>query len=245
MSQNPQLAVRYSLLAVVGDFAALMLAPAEPDQDDEDIVEALIAGLRAVVPDVEVLRVRFAMDAGGELRLGETGDVAWLQDLGETEESLFAAVSATDPVSRHGRAGEVTSLIAPLGLRAGAIDLLVLRATAGGGLSDTDALVFSTFRDLASAAIVGREAQDQARLDALTGCLNHGAMHAQLVKEVGRVERTGGRLACVMLDLDGFKEINERHGHPVGDRILRAVARTCRRSAGAMTAAVGMAATSS
>ena len=213
-----------SVLTVVGDFAALMLSPAEPEQDDEDIVEALIAGLHRLVPDADVLRARFAMDADGDLRLRETVDVHQLRALGETEETLFAAVSATDPVSRRGPAGEVASLMVPLVLRGGVIDLVVLQATADRRLSDTDALALSTLRDLAGAAVVGREAQDEARLDALTGCLNHGAMHAQLAREVARVERTGGRLACVMLDLDDFKAVNDRHGHPVGDDLLRAVA---------------------
>jgi diguanylate cyclase (GGDEF)-like protein len=164
------------------------------------------------------------MSEKDDLALLETDDVARLRSLGETEETLFEAASETEPASRRGREGEVTSLRAPLVFRGGAIDLLVLRQSTGGGLSETDALTFSTLRDLAMAAIAGRQAQDEARLDTLTGCLNHGAMHAQLAKEVAQVERSGGPLSCVMLDLDGFKSVNERYGHPVGDALLRAVA---------------------
>jgi diguanylate cyclase (GGDEF)-like protein len=164
------------------------------------------------------------MSVHGDLVLQQTHDVARLRSLDETEETLFAAVSATGPVIRHGGEGQVASLSAPLVLRGGVVDLLVLRAATREGLSDTDVLSFSTLRELAIAAIAGRQSQDEARLDALTGCLNHGAMHAQLAKEVAQVERTAGELACVMLDLDGFNSVNEQHGHPVGDELLRAVA---------------------
>jgi diguanylate cyclase (GGDEF)-like protein len=215
------------VLLVVGEFAALMLAAADPEQVDEDVSGALIGGLRVLVPSAEVLRARFAFNSDGDVELQETHEVSRLKALGETEKTMFQAVSATRPVSRQRAGGEVVSLMAPLVLRAGAIDLFVLRTT-GGALSDTDALAFATLRDLASAAIVGRQARDEARLDALTGCLNHGAMHAQLAKEVARAERVGGPLACVMLDLDDFKSVNERHGHPVGDELLRAVSASLR-----------------
>ncbi|MBA2644717.1 MAG: GGDEF domain-containing protein, partial [Solirubrobacterales bacterium] len=49
------------------------------------------------------------------------------------------------------------------------------------------------------------------------------AMLDQFEREVARAQRRSGRLACVMLDLDDFKCINECFGHPVGDRILTAV----------------------
>ncbi len=215
---------RASVLIVVREFAELMLASVDPEQNDEDVTDLVVAGLRALVPGAEVLRARFAMSDDGDLQLQHTDDVARLRTFGETEASLFDAVSAAGPVSRHGQDGEQTSLVAPLVLRAGAIDLLVLRRTAPGGLSHIDALAFSVVCDLANAAITRRQARDEARLDALTGCLNHGAMHAQLAKELARVERAGGELTCVMLDLDEFKSVNERHGHPVGDELLQAVA---------------------
>jgi diguanylate cyclase (GGDEF)-like protein len=49
-------------------------------------------------------------------------------------------------------------------------------------------------------------------------------MKSQLEKEVARAQRRSGRLACVMLDLDDFKGVNENNGHPVGDRLLRTAA---------------------
>ena len=64
-----------------------------------------------------------------------------------------------------------------------------------------------------------------ARTDALTGCLNRGALHQRLEAEIERARRTGSKLSLVMVDLDHFKQINERHGHLAGDEVLIRVGR--------------------
>ncbi|MEZ5627424.1 MAG: GGDEF domain-containing protein [Rhodocyclaceae bacterium] len=47
--------------------------------------------------------------------------------------------------------------------------------------------------------------------------------------EMHRVDRHGGTLSVAMLDIDHFKQVNDRHGHAVGDRILRELAMLLRR----------------
>ncbi len=71
-----------------------------------------------------------------------------------------------------------------------------------------------------------RIVERQARIDGLTGLANRRACEDQLAVEVARVERFGGPLAVVIADLDDFKEINDRFGHPAGDLVLREFART-------------------
>jgi diguanylate cyclase (GGDEF)-like protein len=68
------------------------------------------------------------------------------------------------------------------------------------------------------------ELSDRARRDPLTGLLNHEAFHARLGAEVTRARRYRGQLAVVLLDLDSFKERNDREGHQEGDRLLRVFA---------------------
>jgi diguanylate cyclase (GGDEF)-like protein len=62
-----------------------------------------------------------------------------------------------------------------------------------------------------------------AGTDALTGLVNHRGFHERLSAELTRARETGRPLALVAIDLDNFKPINDTHGHPYGDGILRAV----------------------
>jgi diguanylate cyclase (GGDEF)-like protein len=61
--------------------------------------------------------------------------------------------------------------------------------------------------------------------DSLTGLLNHSALKEQLGREAARARRGVTPLTLAMLDVDHFKQINDSHGHPVGDRVIRALAR--------------------
>ncbi len=65
-----------------------------------------------------------------------------------------------------------------------------------------------------------REVQSQAHSDALTGLRNHRAFQEALRTEIHRAARYGRPLGLVMLDVDSFKELNDRHGHPAGDAAL-------------------------
>jgi diguanylate cyclase (GGDEF)-like protein len=59
-----------------------------------------------------------------------------------------------------------------------------------------------------------------SRRDELTGVGNYRCLHERLAKEISRHRRHAREFALVLLDLDGFKQINEIHGHLEGDRLL-------------------------
>lgn len=61
--------------------------------------------------------------------------------------------------------------------------------------------------------------------DNLTGLLNHTRIKEELDNEISRTQRRGGTLAFVMLDIDHFKTVNDTHGHPVGDTVIRSLSR--------------------
>jgi diguanylate cyclase (GGDEF)-like protein len=63
-----------------------------------------------------------------------------------------------------------------------------------------------------------------ARTDPLTGLLNYGAFHHRLDQEVRRTARHDRPLSLALLDIDHFKQVNDRHGHRAGDDALRTVA---------------------
>ena len=60
----------------------------------------------------------------------------------------------------------------------------------------------------------------QASSDSLTGLANHRRLFEVLHAEICRSKRTGREFSLLLLDVDGLKEINDRFGHPVGDRSL-------------------------
>ena len=70
-----------------------------------------------------------------------------------------------------------------------------------------------------------------ALVDPLTELSRRHVLEDALRREAGRLRRTGGSLALVMVDLDHFKRINDTHGHRVGDQVLARVGRLLRSSA--------------
>jgi diguanylate cyclase (GGDEF)-like protein len=67
------------------------------------------------------------------------------------------------------------------------------------------------------------EMQEQARRDSLTQAYNHGYFLKRLDEEVRRAQRESHPLSLIMLDIDYFKEYNDRYGHVVGDQVLGTV----------------------
>jgi two-component system, cell cycle response regulator len=70
----------------------------------------------------------------------------------------------------------------------------------------------------------------QAMYDALTGIFNRGAVFEALRQELDRAKRQQSPLAAIMIDLDHFKQVNDQHGHLVGDQVLRETAQRIRRA---------------
>jgi diguanylate cyclase (GGDEF)-like protein len=91
-------------------------------------------------------------------------------------------------------------------------------------LTDNEIDVAAALIEAAAAVLALQEARQAARVDSLTGALNHGAMLARLEEEIDRARRYRTGLAALLIDLDDFKAINDRWGHATGDSVLRQVA---------------------
>nr|WP_277344503.1 GGDEF domain-containing protein [Oleiagrimonas sp. C23AA] len=67
-----------------------------------------------------------------------------------------------------------------------------------------------------------------ARHDGLTGLMNHQHFMAECERVLNRLKRSGSHASLVLMDLDHFKQVNDRHGHATGDEVLRQATALCR-----------------
>ena len=87
----------------------------------------------------------------------------------------------------------------------------------------------TTVRDISERKRHEEDLTQQALSDGLTGLLNRRAFDERLRVEADRAVAEGRPLSIALLDLDHFKAVNDRHGHPAGDRVLEQTA-ACLRS---------------
>jgi diguanylate cyclase (GGDEF)-like protein/PAS domain S-box-containing protein len=83
-------------------------------------------------------------------------------------------------------------------------------------------------RDVTTVAVARERIATLAYHDALTGLDNRASLAPALEKAVERTRRRATRLAALFIDLDGFKAVNDAHGHDAGDRLLIETARRLR-----------------
>jgi two-component system, cell cycle response regulator len=83
--------------------------------------------------------------------------------------------------------------------------------------------------DLESAVLGREQMKALAETDPLTETYNRRALAEKLVQEIERANRYNTMLACLMIDVDNFKQVNDVHGHMVGDSVLRQLGGILRR----------------
>jgi diguanylate cyclase (GGDEF)-like protein len=105
----------------------------------------------------------------------------------------------------------------------------------GPGFSADDVLTANALGHQAAVALdnlrLHRIVEQQALVDGLTGLANRRECEAALDRELARAARHDLQLALVLADLDDFKVVNDVHGHPFGDAVLREFAAVLRQTA--------------
>lgn len=104
----------------------------------------------------------------------------------------------------------------------------------GKGVTRTDLPIMSIFAKQIGVSLerarLFQEVQSLALTDPLTGLQNRRSLFELGRVEFARAQRMNRAFCCMMLDLDHFKLVNDRYGHPVGDQVLREFADRCKRS---------------
>ena len=125
-----------------------------------------------------------------------------------------------------------SALVAPLVFSDRFIGTLAVYSTQPDFYTDDHRRLLDRVSEQASAvihnSIVFEQTQEDSLTDPLTGLPNTRFMFMHLTRELARAERLKAEVALLVMDLDNFKEINDNHGHHVGDRALREVATVLR-----------------
>jgi diguanylate cyclase (GGDEF)-like protein len=194
--------------------------------DSEEIHDLLRARLQA-----EPIDLRFAADGGTGLALAsEWGPDLILLDVDMPDPDGFEvcrrlkADPRTMPIPVVFLTGATSPAEKIRGLDLGAADYVTKPFDA----AELRARVRATLRTKYLMDLLAHKAM----IDGLTGLWNRTYFESRLSSELAHTRRTGRPLSCVMLDVDHFKRVNDRYGHPFGDEVLRAVGRllaeTCR-----------------
>jgi diguanylate cyclase (GGDEF)-like protein len=141
---------------------------------------------------------------------------------------MYAPMPAREPSRKQRRRAPALALI-------GVVIGAVVAAAAGGMVAwACVALSLACATALRQRLAVLERDRDALRRDALsdpvTGAANRRSLLARADYEIARHRRAGQSFALVMLDLDGFKQLNDRFGHAAGDDLLRDVAVGLRRA---------------
>mgnify|MGYP003456316995 FL=1 len=120
-------------------------------------------------------------------------------------------------------------LVVPLNSKNGTIGALIVKSVPGGErYTEQDKELLQYVCAQVATAIERKQLharlQQMAQYDQLTQLPNRGLLRDRLKASLARARAEGGRMALLYVDLDRFKDVNDTHGHTVGDMLLQAVA---------------------
>ncbi len=126
-----------------------------------------------------------------------------------------------------------SALVAPLEGVAGIVGVLALYGRGKDAFTLDHLRILSAASTKAALAVENALkyslAERSATTDMLTGLPNARSLFLHLDSELARAKRQGATVAVLVCDLDGFKQVNDQHGHLEGNRVLRAVAQALKR----------------
>ncbi len=223
-----------------------------PGRSSDEIISTVLGAVRELL-DIEVAAFMrfdpqerqfrpFNLTGADRLRPGDSSE-GWSipADHGITADSFRSGRAELvnqahlDPRSVYpdGAQVETEHLISvPLATKSGTLGVFNFGRLKDPPFRDDEFELVQLFMSYAAAAVEQRELADrlahQATHDTLTGLPNRALFEDRLEQAIRGVGRHGGSVALLVVDLDGFKRVNDSLGHHAGDELLRQVARRLR-----------------
>ena len=158
-----------------------------------------------------------SIDEGISGRVMRTGQPVYLEDV------------TTDPDYVRERADLTSEVCVPIRCNGEIVGVLNVEGTRARPVTERDLHLLTTFAEHAGVLLNNARAyaalSQEATLDPMTGVPNLRFFQQELHNQIQRMQLTNRPLSLAVIDLDNLKEINDRHGHLIGDQVLRALAR--------------------
>lgn len=163
--------------------------------------------------------------------VGGSRQAAW-RGLARTADCADLPVRRTQTGTAGGADKEL--LISPMTVRGRTTHVLVCRSRRRGTfhprLHKVTGLISAIFASFLERQALYDDLQTKAITDGLTSLYNHRYFQERLDEEIRRCDRYEKEVALVLLDIDHFKNVNDRHGHAVGDEVLKDLSVVLRKS---------------
>ena len=223
-----------ALLNELGQKAASVLNPKE-------LLSSICTQVRTAFGR-DMVRIEVVDTAGGDLVVEAEagyGEELLGRRIGHDEGLSGAAAKGNAPVVANSvlrdrryialHPGVRSALSLPMRYRDSLLGILSLESLREHNFPQQDVLTLQTLADQLAVALHNARAYqtavEQSITDGLTGLKTHRYFMEELDSEWRRSTRAGRRFSLIMMDLDGFKQVNDRQGHLEGDKVLAAVAR--------------------
>ncbi|HSO13529.1 MAG TPA: diguanylate cyclase [Anaerolineales bacterium] len=208
--------------------------------DLPDVLDALISEAMQLIPNAR--DVHIFLYKNGKLSFGAALDAAGNRNtafakprsngltytVARNGETIIVEDMRTHPLYANTPTNWTGAIIGiPLKVGNTVVGVLNLARSTVGGFSQSESRLLGLLADQAAVAISNANLHQmisrQAYSDTLTGLPNRRALDERLEEEVQSARRNNYSFAVVMMDLDGFKAVNDTYGHSTGDEVLRFV----------------------
>ena len=210
---------------------AIRLLLVEDDDEDVMIFSRYVRRMRTY--DVDLVRVSGVEEVNGAL--GDKGFDIIVSDL-----NLGAGLNGLDLLQELQTMGDRTPCIIVTGagdetkavdaMKKGAFDYILKDRLSPDLIERTIRSSLERYALKEERDAMMRKLAEMSTTDALTGLANRRKLMERLKHEIARATRSGRPLALLMLDLDHFKDVNDRLGHQKGDEVLRRCAEVAQRN---------------